>query len=306
MCDGTESDGYPGISVINLLEANKILFTGTNSYFYNITTSKPVMKKIFETNGVPTAPFVEISLETIEEDLKKAEEKVGYPFIIKPSVSYASVGIHQSSVCRDRESALELVKKVFELKGFGELGVFVETFIEGREYTVFVVEAQDGVHVYPAMEIVFNKKVPFKQQFLSYELRYNRNFSNPVETPLSSVLSPGDSLFSRVSADQDFQDCLQDVAKRAFKSLNGTGYARVDIRMRSNEDGTPIYQQEKGTKEKKEEKKKVPEVYVLEVNGQCTISSLLNTSVGWIMKLSGSSMPDFVSHILGLALQKAG
>ena len=40
MCDGTEEDGYPGISVVNQLEARDIMYTGSGPSFYHITTSK--------------------------------------------------------------------------------------------------------------------------------------------------------------------------------------------------------------------------------------------------------------------------
>lgn len=46
LCDGTEDDGYAGISVVLGLECAKIPFTGAGSQFYSDTTSKPVLKRV--------------------------------------------------------------------------------------------------------------------------------------------------------------------------------------------------------------------------------------------------------------------
>lgn len=47
LCDGTETDGYPGISVPILLEQQNFAFTGAGSDFFETTTSKPVLKDVF-------------------------------------------------------------------------------------------------------------------------------------------------------------------------------------------------------------------------------------------------------------------
>ena len=44
-CDGNEIDGFPGISVIKLLESKGIIFTGADSRFFDITSSKILMKR---------------------------------------------------------------------------------------------------------------------------------------------------------------------------------------------------------------------------------------------------------------------
>jgi hypothetical protein len=45
LCDGTEVDGYPGLSVVVGLEVADIPYTGADSKFYLDTTSKPVLKR---------------------------------------------------------------------------------------------------------------------------------------------------------------------------------------------------------------------------------------------------------------------
>ena len=38
LCDGDEVNGTPGISVVRFLEEKGLLYTGSDEYFYNITT----------------------------------------------------------------------------------------------------------------------------------------------------------------------------------------------------------------------------------------------------------------------------
>lgn len=47
ICDGTELDGEPGISVLRYLKIKEHTILGTNIDFYEITLQKSLMKKCF-------------------------------------------------------------------------------------------------------------------------------------------------------------------------------------------------------------------------------------------------------------------
>jgi D-alanine-D-alanine ligase len=52
LCDGDEVNGTPGISVVKLLEEKGLVYTGSDEFFYHITTSKIPMKQAFDkSNG---------------------------------------------------------------------------------------------------------------------------------------------------------------------------------------------------------------------------------------------------------------
>lgn len=59
LCDGTEVDGFVGVSIINRLVQLGIPFTGARAPFYHLSTSKVQMKAAFKACGVPTAPWIE-------------------------------------------------------------------------------------------------------------------------------------------------------------------------------------------------------------------------------------------------------
>lgn len=90
LCDGCETDGYPGVSLLKEMDANGIAYTGATPEFYEITTSKPELKRYLIKEGVPTSPFVEIKSDTRPEEIDALQS---YPLIVKPSISYASISI---------------------------------------------------------------------------------------------------------------------------------------------------------------------------------------------------------------------
>src|SRR6185369_2613914 len=83
ICDGDEVNGAPGISVVRMLEEKGLLYTGSDEFFYDITTSKIPMKQAFDKACIPTADWAEI--RTREQDLSTIIEKLGSPVIVKPS-----------------------------------------------------------------------------------------------------------------------------------------------------------------------------------------------------------------------------
>jgi len=54
LCDGDEVNGTAGVSVIHYLEEKDLLYTGSDAFFYQITTSKIPMKQAFEQNQIAT------------------------------------------------------------------------------------------------------------------------------------------------------------------------------------------------------------------------------------------------------------
>ena len=75
---------------------------------------------------------------------------------------------------------------------------------------------------------------------------------------------------------------LTSLARRAVQAVDGTGYARVDIRY----DGHP------------------GKPYVLEVNANCGLTEDVTSAVGSILEYSDTSMVSFVDTIVADALER--
>jgi D-alanine-D-alanine ligase len=277
-CDGTEIDGYPGVSVVKLLESKGIIFTGANAQFFNLCDSKILMKRAFVEYDVATAPYEVI---TDINHIQGVCDCLGTPLIVKPAISLESRGISLNSVVYNDEQISLQIQRL--LQGQHEMqftlgNIFVERFINGREFTVFIVGSShqpNRLKIYPPMERVFNSSIPETEQFLSYGY-WERDDE--------------ESFISFQLVDSDLYERLCDLAKRAYCAVGGNGYGRVDVRM----------------------DRLLQELFVLEVNPNCGISSqsLSNlcdptgTSVGTILHLAKIPFFHLMSEIIAEALTK--
>lgn len=285
-CDGfDEVDGYPGLSVIKLLEEKGIIFTGADSNFEYLTISKIRMKRTFIENGVATAPHEVISDSNCIQGIC---QRLGTPVIVKPSISTASQGIWLDSVVDNDEKVRLQVQRLQQEehgKQCPQNGIFVEQFINGREFAVFILgsaKQPENLKIYPSLERVFHPGLPETERFLSHYRYWGKD-----EGEVSLLLPEEQFCFYRL-AELELHNRLHDLAQRAYCAVDGNGYGRVDLRMDQASQ----------------------EIFVLEVNSNCAISSnpLLDftdpnaTSVGTILYLSGITFPQLMSEILGEAL----
>lgn len=280
LCDGIEIDGYPGIITVRGLEATSLAFTGADVAFYELTTPKTLMKARLLERGVSTSPFVVI--KDPATDGPRAGAALGYPLIIKPDISAASFGISVKSVVH--EDAGCVTQAAAALAGEGDLenyyeGVFAERFIPGREFTVLCASdptAPEGVFVYPPVERVFHSALPAHERLLSYD-RYWEKYEHEAALPDRAPIAHYES------APAEWADTLKRLAREAYTALDGRGYARVDIR-RDDRDGAFL---------------------VLEANCNCGLSTDGETSVSWILKLSGETMPGLLDRVFIDAVSRA-
>ncbi len=286
-CDGfDEVDGYPGLSGIKLMEDKGIIFTGADSSFENLTISKIRMKKALVEAGVSTAPYEVISDRNCIHGIC---QRLGSPLIVKPAVSTASQGIWLDSVVESDEQVSRQVQRLLQVeygKQFPQTGIFVEQFINGKEFTVFVLgsaKQPENLKIYPSLERVFHPRLPDNERFLSHYRYWGQNEGR-------GSLLPEEQFCSYQLAEPELDKRLGELAKRAYCAVDGNGYGRVDIRM-------DRYTQE---------------IFVLEVNSNCAISSkpLFDftdpnaTSVGTILYLSGIGFPQLMSEIIAEALTR--
>jgi len=273
LCDGNEIDGSPGMTVVRALESAGIPFTGSSSFFYVITTHKVPLKSRLRERGVSTSPFV--PLRTLPEDLARLEAEVGYPAFIKPEVSAGSGGIGIRSRVTDAQAGMDRLAVLLggeDGEFYRRSGLFAERFVDGPEFTVFVVAdrtAPLGARAYPPVQRLFHSEVPAHERFLSYD-RYWSEYKE------ESRFSPGEPFYRYGLAPAHLHERLGDLATRAFVALEGRGYGRVDIRI----------------------EERTNQLFVLEVNANCGLSGDQETSVGEMLCLSKIPVTRLISEIL--------
>ncbi|MBI1343652.1 MAG: ATP-grasp domain-containing protein [Terrimonas sp.] len=278
LCDGDEINGTPGISVIEALKKKRIVFTGSDTHFYDITTSKIPMKEAFDKSGIPT-PAWEV-LQPDGSNIKGLLERLGAPVIVKPAISGGSMGITIHNVVQTEADCREQLNRMQQGYHGWELaagGVLAEQFIKGREFTTLIVGSDpDHLIFYPPVERVFHKDLPDTEQFLSYDRLWETyEVEKPVEGEnfLYNYFPPGPELLP----------ALQQLSIDAYKAVGGTGYGRLDIRM----------------------DKDTGRMYVLEVNAQCGLSEDENfTSIGAILRMAGKTFTQLTCEIMEDALKR--
>jgi D-alanine-D-alanine ligase len=196
-------------------------------------------------------------------------------------MSFESRGLSLQSVVHSDEQLSEQVQRLLcgqHGMQFPPDSIFVERFINGSEFTVFLigsVHQPESIKIYPPVERVFHSSLPETERFLSYE-RYHGKCER--ETPLS----PEATLFHCQRVNPTLHDRLCDLAKRAYCAVGGNGFGRVDVRM----------------------DKASQQLFVLEVNPNCDITGDRRSSVGKILHLSGTSFAQLMSEIIAAALAR--
>jgi D-alanine-D-alanine ligase len=276
LCDGTDDDGFPGVSVVRALESAGIAASGVDSGFYELSTSKLAMKHRCAAAGVATSPWVEI--QDVEADVRRAASELGWPLFLKPDISAGSVGITLRSLVRNHAQAVEeatALRAGMDEGRFGSSGIFAEKFLSGREFTVLVQSAgasADELRVYPPAERIFHSALPVEERFLSYE-RYWKEYEHETPPP------PGEPFYRHVLVEHELAAAVADMARRAYLAVEARGYARVDLRQQGDSG----------------------EIHVLEANANCGLTSDDQSSAGAILGLSGVPLSEFVL----LALREA-
>ncbi|MFN8336461.1 MAG: ATP-grasp domain-containing protein [Cyclobacteriaceae bacterium] len=274
LCDGDESNAVPGLSVIAELEKHNLIYTGSDDFFYEITTSKIPMKQAFDSRKVPTAKWKVI--ESGEEDYKAIFNEIGKTLIVKPAVSAGSMGLTVKNVVSTRDEFEAIVNDMRSGYRGWKLdtgGIFVEEFVNGREFTTLVVGSSTkpkSLHCYTPIERVFHKSLPEKEQFLSFDRLWE---TYDTEKPIEAE----GFLYNYKKADEELIEILKEISIKAFRSVGGMGYGRLDIRMDKN----------------------TGKFYVLEVNAQCGLSEDEDyTSIGAILRFDGKSFTHLIIEIL--------
>jgi D-alanine-D-alanine ligase len=261
LCDGTEVDGTPGPCVVRALERAGIRFTGADSQFYEISTSKLIMKEMMMAAGVPTPAFEALPRSGPVGGICA---RVGTPLLVKPDISAASGGVFLRSKVSGDEDVAALSD---ESRSF-----FAERFIDGPEFTVFVMgnwRDPGSLRCLPPVERVFNTSIPDGEKFLSYE-RYWGVYREESPPP------DGRPFYGYGRCDRRLEAMVEQTSRDAYLAVRGTGYARVDLRM----------------------DRATGELYVLEVNANCGLSEDDQTSTGCILKLAGMTLAELLRLIL--------
>lgn len=192
-------DGY----IQSLLDLRGLRYTGSKMLSSTVSMSKLLSKRIFQSVGVPTPPFLTVTAAQADDHdlLKEIRDALGDDLVVKPDAEGSTVGI---GVVRDGNLD-DLAAAIKNAAQFGTT-ILVEQFIEGRELTVAVL----GDETLPTIEIRTDSG------FYDYQHKYTKGRTEyicPAELP------------------DDVEHFVAQLALDAHNALECTGYSRVDFRL---------------------------------------------------------------------------
>jgi D-alanine-D-alanine ligase len=199
--------------VVSFLELMRQPYTGCNPRGLLLAHDKALCKKLLTFHRISTPWFLEFPLDRAV----KLPAKVPFPLLVKSVIDDASLGISQASIVHSAEKLKERVRFIHEnIKS----DALAEEYIEGREFYVGVM-GNHRLQTFPIWELLFTKAAEDVPRIATRRVKWDLDYQQKlgVKTAAAEDLAP-----STVAE-------INRLAKRVYKVLNLTGYARVDFRM---------------------------------------------------------------------------
>ncbi|MEO4054921.1 D-alanine--D-alanine ligase [Solibacillus sp. CAU 1738] len=198
-------------TVQGLLEVLNIPYVGNGVLSSSAGMDKVVMKQLFEIAGLKQVPYVHFIRREWESNqtaiIAQCEQQLSWPMFVKPANLGSSVGISKASDVTELIAAVKLALQ-YDRK------IIIEQGIVAREIEMGVL-GNDKVRVSVAGEI---KPVT---AFYDYDSKYKDGSTTliiPAEVPAQVVAE------------------MENMAKRAFKILDGAGLVRSDFFVTADEE----------------------------------------------------------------------
>ena len=204
LCEGYRESSAGEIYIAGLLELLGLPYTGTGAMALGVALDKPLAKEVFIARGIPTPRFVAF------REMPTALPPLTFPLILKLAAEDASLGITAENVVRDAPSALQRLRQLFDEY---RSPVLVEEFIDGREFTVPLLDGQPllveeiELHVEPRI-------VGFRAKWEAGSTEYRQ--TTPVFNP---------------AIDDRQREEMMTLALRVWHAIGLRDYGRVDFRM---------------------------------------------------------------------------
>lgn len=200
-------------NVVSYLELLRMPYTGCNPRGLMLARDKVLSKKLFSFHRIPFPDFMMVS----QGRTVKRPKWLSFPLIVKSVTEEASLGISQASIVQDDEKLKERVAFIHQSVGTGAL---IERYIEGREFYVGVL-GNGHVHVLPVWELKMDKLPDDARRIATERVKWNRKYQDKYG------ITSGEAK----NLSEEKTEEIQHLAKRVYRALALSGYARIDMRM---------------------------------------------------------------------------
>ena len=201
-------------TIQGLLEMAGIPYVGCGVLASSCGMDKVTMKSLFHQAGLPLCRYTWFLRREWEETpaavRSRVSAEIGYPCFVKPANLGSSVGISRAA---DEESLVGAVN----LAARYDRKIIVEEGLDAREIECAVMGNDEPEASLPGEYVVYDEQA----KFLDYTEKYSS--TGHVEFVVPAKISK--RLTRRV----------QELAVRAFKAVDGAGFARVDFFLRRDD-----------------------------------------------------------------------
>ena len=193
--------GSPGENGImqNYFTKLDIPITGCSSKQSKLTFDKIKCLEFLKNRGINTADSIVIKKNT-KFVMSKVEEKIGFPCFVKASKSGSSFGVYK--VYNEKEF-VDCLNSAFKIDD----EVLVESYIEGREFSVGVITFKNKVEVLPITEIIASN------DFFDYEAKYEGKSDEITPAKISDELT----------------NKLSQISKNVYNQIGLKGFSRSEF-----------------------------------------------------------------------------
>jgi D-alanine-D-alanine ligase len=199
-------------NVVSYLELLRLPYTGCNPRGLILARDKALSKKLLAYHRIPVPGF------TVIRPGRKSviPARMQFPLIVKSLFFEASTGISQASVVENGDQLARRVNFIHERLGTAAI---VEEFIDGRELYVGVV-GNERLDVLPIWEMSFAQMPDNRWKIATERVKWSTQYQKKHGIMTDKAgLPPLET------------DRIQRIAKRAYRALDLSGYARIDLRM---------------------------------------------------------------------------
>ena len=252
-------------NVVSYLELLGVPYTGCSPGGLMLARDKGWTKKILSYHRIAVPEFMVVPVGR----KVKRPKRLPFPLIVKSMTEEASLGISQASIVEDDEKLQERVDFIHHSNSVGT-GALVERYIEGRELYVGVL-GNTRLQVLPIWELVLSNLPEDAKKIATARVKWSDKYQKKyqIRSQLADGLSP------------EFQQKIHNVAKRVYRHLAITGYARIDLRLDENDHN---------------------KVYVLEANPNAQLA--YGEDFAESAEHAGLSYSDLLQRIISLGLRK--
>jgi len=203
-------------AVVSYLELTRQTYTGCNPIGLILSKDKATAKRILAHHRIPTPQFDVF----VRGRTKTRAGRLPFPLFVKSTMEDASLGIAQASIVRDQDALVERVRFVHETV---QSDAIVEEFIEGRELYVGVI-GNRRLQTFPPWEMLFSKMPDDMPRVATASVKWDPKYQKKygIKTRRAKDLSP------------EVEKQIAKLCKRAYRALNMSGYARMDLRLRDD------------------------------------------------------------------------